>query len=247
MVFPLIQDRVSRSTFSDVLGKIHSRLASWKGRLLNRAGRICLARSVLASLPIHTMQVLWLPTNVCHAIDSTTRRFIWSGREEGRSFNLVNWKILTRPRRFGGLSIRDSRIANVALLGKLAWKILCEPHKPWVQVLSHIYLSQSHVLDSYVGKGSSYVWRSIKKALNFLREGWQFRLRSGRSSFWYDNWSSIGRLCDHVPYVHISETELQVKDLWTSNGWCFDYLLPRLFQIILEFSFCPLMDLMEQK
>ena len=53
--FPLFQDRVSRSTFSDLLGKIQTRLTSWKGKLLNRAGIICLAKSVIVSLLIHTM------------------------------------------------------------------------------------------------------------------------------------------------------------------------------------------------
>ena len=88
--FPLISGRVSKATFSELLERVQNRLASWKDRLLNRAGRVCLAKSILSSLPIHLMQFLWLPKNVCLSIDATVRSFVWSGRREGRSFNLVN-------------------------------------------------------------------------------------------------------------------------------------------------------------
>ena len=112
-----------------MLERVQNRLASWKGRLLKRAGRVCLAKSVLSSLPVHLMQVLWLPKNICSSIDAAVRRFIWSGRGEGRSFIMVNWNILTTPKKFGGLAIRDTSLANVSLLGKLVWKILKEPQR----------------------------------------------------------------------------------------------------------------------
>ena len=80
---PLIQGRVSRATFYNVVEKIHKRLAVWKGSLLNRAGRICLAKSVLASLPIYRIKTSWLPQSICDQIDRATRSFIWSGKPGG--------------------------------------------------------------------------------------------------------------------------------------------------------------------
>ena len=74
----------------DILLKIQNRLASWKGRLLNKAGRICLAQSIITAIPSYHMQTMWFLSSVCNDIDSIVRRFIWSGRDNGRSLNLVN-------------------------------------------------------------------------------------------------------------------------------------------------------------
>ena len=88
--FPLIQGRVSKVHFADLMEKIKNQLASWKGRLLNKASRICLANSFLASIPIHQMQALWFPKQICQSLDSCLRQFIWERGEGPRSLNLVN-------------------------------------------------------------------------------------------------------------------------------------------------------------
>ncbi|XP_020999589.1 uncharacterized protein LOC110281570 [Arachis duranensis] len=54
---PLKHGRVTKAGFNDVVDKLTNRLASWKGRFLNKAGRICLAKSILSSIPIYSMQV----------------------------------------------------------------------------------------------------------------------------------------------------------------------------------------------
>ncbi|KAJ1433423.1 Ribonuclease H domain [Sesbania bispinosa] len=44
----------------------------------------------------------------------------------------------------------------------------------------------------------------------------------GDTSVWYTDWSGCGRLCDAVPFVHISDTLLTLKDLVSNMGWCLD-------------------------
>ena len=108
----------------DILLKIQNCMASLKGHLLNRAGRICLAQSIITAIPSYYMQAMWFPSSVCHNIDSIVRRFIWSDRDNGRSLNLVNWGTISSPNRYGGLGIRETRLMNVSLLRKLIWSIL---------------------------------------------------------------------------------------------------------------------------
>lgn len=43
---PLLKGRVTKENFSPITNKVNTRLASWKGRLLNKACKLCLARSV---------------------------------------------------------------------------------------------------------------------------------------------------------------------------------------------------------
>lgn len=39
--------------------------------LLNRVGRVMLAQSILSSMPIYTIQNIWVPEGVCNKINST--------------------------------------------------------------------------------------------------------------------------------------------------------------------------------
>lgn len=77
--FPLIHRRSSKKDFEFIIEKMNTRLASWKHRLLNRAGRVALASSVLTTIPSYYMQVCWLPQTVCSHIEKISRNFIWKG------------------------------------------------------------------------------------------------------------------------------------------------------------------------
>ncbi|KAL4301309.1 hypothetical protein AHAS_Ahas17G0288000 [Arachis hypogaea] len=122
---PLKHGRVTKADFNDVVDKLTNRLASWKGRFLNKAGRICLAKSVLSSIPIYRMQVSFFPSGVCSNIDKITRSFIWCGSHNHRGLHLASWRVLTTPKKFGGLSLRESRLEGfvweVGALSKNFW------------------------------------------------------------------------------------------------------------------------------
>ena len=86
---------MSKAKFNHVIEKGQNCLASWKGKLLNKVGRLCLMKSVLGSILVYTMQPLWVPCSVCTRIDQLCRSMIWSGKGEGCSWNLVNWGTIT--------------------------------------------------------------------------------------------------------------------------------------------------------
>ncbi|XP_019415559.1 PREDICTED: uncharacterized protein LOC109327034 [Lupinus angustifolius] len=150
----LVQGRVRCAIFNPLIEKIQRRMSSWKSNLLNKACRLCLAKSVTTAVPIYIMQSMWLPQNVCHEMDKMTRNFIWGGDPNNRSLNL----------------------------------------------------------------------KGIVKATNMLRSGFRLHLGDGDLSLWYDNWSGLGLLCSMVVYVHISDTQLTVKDLWKDSTWDFNLL-----------------------
>lgn len=75
--FPLCKGRVRTSMFNRILESIHTRLANLKGKLLNKAGRLCLAKSVISSILVYCMQTQLLPLKICSRIDNVTRNFIW--------------------------------------------------------------------------------------------------------------------------------------------------------------------------
>jgi len=78
--FPLVKGRVSRNVYNDVVDKVSKRLATWKGNILNKAGRACLVKSVTTTIRVYTMQLHYLPTHVCNRLDKMARSFLWGGR-----------------------------------------------------------------------------------------------------------------------------------------------------------------------
>jgi hypothetical protein len=215
---------VKRDVFQPIIDRVSSRLASWKGKLLNKAGKVCLAKSILSSLPVYAMQALWLPQSICDFMDKSIRNFIWSKNGTARSWHLVPWKVTSQPKNKGGLGIRSARETNIALLGKLVADLLGTPQKFWVTIYTDCYLHGNTILSSQARRGDSYVWRGIIHAKEALKSAFEAQLGDGASSFWFSNWLGVGQLCEKVQYVHISDFALTVADLCRHGFWNLEFL-----------------------
>ena len=202
--FPLLSGRIRKEDFHYVLDSLQKKLSGWKSCLLNRAGRVTLAKSVLSSIPVYPMHIYWMPNNLCDSIDTIVRKFIWqSNNSSTRGLHLVNWDIVTLPKKLGGLGIRKARWCNVALLGKLVWSLLHDDSKLWVQLLKAKYVANDNLFSMSYGPLSSCSWKAIVRALSVLKPGFEHKLGCGNASLWYDHWTSLGPICHHVPYVDI--------------------------------------------
>nr|KYP60484.1 Putative ribonuclease H protein At1g65750 family [Cajanus cajan] len=199
--------RVTSTEFNHLVTQIQGRLASRKGKLLKKVGRLCLAKSVLAAIPKYTMQLFWLPQNICDTIDRLCKALLWS------TSGSTSWKEIIKPKSEGGLGMRDTRAANISLLGSLVWDLLQTTDKPWVQVLTHKYLQQGSILNHSPPPGASYVWRSINKAALALQASFGPRLGTGQSQFWYANWLGTGPLCQQVSFMDIHDSQLRLLEL----------------------------------
>lgn len=221
--FPLLKGRVTKNDFSYIFDKINGRLAGWKGKLLSKAGRVTLAKSVVSSMPIYTMQNLWFPSSACDQIDSTIRSFVW-----GSKSHWVRWSTTSLPRAQGGLGLRQARATNVSLLGKHVWDLLQNQDKLWVQLLSTKYLQQQNILTATLSQGASYTWRSIHRAAVYLKPGFLLRAGNGDGSFWYEQWLEKGPICNLVPFVSIHDINLRLRDVYHDGEWHFERMATQL-------------------
>ena len=215
----LNHSRTSRASFHSVIEKVRGRLANWKGRLLNKAGRLCLINSVAASIPVYHMQVSFFPNWVCDKLSSMMRQFLWKGQVDGKGLSLVNWRTVITPKKFGGLGVRDPACVNISLLGKLVWQLFHCQDKPWVALLRAKYMRNEGVLDGPVPCNASHVWKSISKAFGALKDAFSWCVGSLDQSFWFDNWSIEGPIAQDVPFVHISDSDLTIRDVWKDGQW----------------------------
>ena len=138
--FPLLNRRPKKSDFAFIVEKMNVGLASWKGKLLNKASKWTLAKSVLSLFPIYPMQSFWLPLAIGSEIDKVTRRFLWSKGNLEKSLHLLNWDVVSSPIFARGLGIRRAREVNIALLVKLVWSLLHDRRKLWLEMFANKYL-----------------------------------------------------------------------------------------------------------
>lgn len=220
--FPLSHGRQTKKDFDFITDRMTSRLASWKHNLLNRAGRVTLASSVLSAIPSYYMQTCWLPQNVCNHIDKISRDFIWKGNQN-KGLNLVNWHQVTLPKSLGGLGIRTARETNTSLLGKLVWDLQQDRDKLWVHLLKHKYKVEGNFLNSSSKVGSS-TWGAISKAKSILRGGFEFRIGEGNLSLWFDHWTEPGPLHNFFPYIDIHDLDTKVHEIFVRGEWDMDRL-----------------------
>ncbi|KAM5551745.1 hypothetical protein ABKV19_026542, partial [Rosa sericea] len=133
---PLIHSKVTKRTYAPVLDKVQSRLAGWKSKMLNLAGRITLIKAVTNSIPVYTMQTVRLPVSICDALDKCNREFLWGDCNGKKKIHLANWDLVCRPKEFGGLGIKKASLMNQAMLAKIGWRMVQEDQGLWCHVLN---------------------------------------------------------------------------------------------------------------
>lgn len=142
-------------------------------------------------------------------------------RYSGHGINLVGWEKITRGRSVGGLSIRTSRDANTAMLGKLIWELHTNKHKLWVNLVHQKDMGNAPILD-VAKKNGSYTWNSIMKAKGIFKDGYLFRVGNGLSSLWYSTWIGNGPLAKEVPFIDIHDSHLCISDVYFDRSWHLD-------------------------
>lgn len=194
----------------------------WKRKLLNKAGRVTLARSVLSSIPSYYMQVAWLPESVCNDIDRLIRNFVWKDYN-GKGINLVKWRQVAQPRNSGGLGIRSARHMNIALLGKLVAELVAESRAPWAQLIRNRYGCKELIFPPRHGYCSP-TYRAISKASHYLLDGFDFKIGNGKCNFWYSPWLNKVPIAAIIPFVHIADSRLRVVDVFSNGIWATNQL-----------------------
>lgn len=61
----------------------------------------------------------------------------WSNEKK---IHLVNWDILTKPKRMEGVRLRKASLMNHALLSKLAWRVLSDKDAIGCKIVREKYL-----------------------------------------------------------------------------------------------------------
>ncbi|XP_019159994.1 PREDICTED: uncharacterized protein LOC109156596 [Ipomoea nil] len=146
---PSFVGRNKRVVFSYVEDKIRQRIGSWNKKLLSQAGKEILLKSVAQSMPIFSMSVFLLPETVCMSIGRIINRYWWGCGTE-RGIHWKAWDKLCIPKKYGGLSFKDLRAFNLAMLGKQAWRLLTNPTTLAARIYKARYYPTTSFIDAKV-------------------------------------------------------------------------------------------------
>lgn len=123
--FKIFHERPKKEDFADIIGRVESKLVAWKGKLLNKSGRLTLAKSVLASTPSYGMQLLWYPQHLCDYLDRTVRSFVWKGTTDRGCIWSIGMRLQNPPRGEGSASVRrDNKTSRYLASWLQSWLII---------------------------------------------------------------------------------------------------------------------------
>lgn len=77
LAFLIFHNRPTNSDFQHLVDTMRQRLAGWKSKCMNMAGRTVLAKATLSGIPIHTMNYIKVPEGISKTLDKIIGDFIW--------------------------------------------------------------------------------------------------------------------------------------------------------------------------
>ena len=96
--------------------------------------------SILMSISNYWSQTVIPPKRVLNQINATCRSYLWNGKADSRSPENVRWEKVCRPKKEGGLGIRNLQAWNLAAVGKIAWHISSMQDSLWVKWVHEVYM-----------------------------------------------------------------------------------------------------------
>jgi len=108
-------------------------------------------------------------------------RYWWAQQDNEKRMHWISWQTLASRKDKGGLGYRDLHIFNLAMLARQGWRLLIQPDTLCARVMQAKYYPDDRLLKTKVKDGISYIWRSILKGLELLKEGLIWRIEDGSS------------------------------------------------------------------
>ncbi|CAL1376389.1 unnamed protein product [Linum trigynum] len=186
---PTLFSRSKIDTFRYLEEKLLERLQGWKQRTLSWAAKETLIKSIALALPLHVMSCFKLPLSLCRLLDKHVARFWWGAVEGQPRIRWISWRNMCKSKHDGGMGFRRFEQFNQALLAKIGWQILTDPHSLLAQVYKGKYFPNGTFLNATARSRPSWGWQSVLYGRQLLEEGLRWHIGDGRTaSLLESNW-----------------------------------------------------------
>ncbi|XP_042974589.1 uncharacterized mitochondrial protein AtMg00310-like [Carya illinoinensis] len=147
--------------------------------------------------------------------------FWWGTTQTKRSsIHWCSWEKLGESKGGGVLGFRDLECFNMALLAKQDWRFLQNPRSLVAKVFKEKYFSSFYLLNAKLGHRPSFIWRSVWREMNLLKEGLRLRVGNGNSiRIWGQKWlPTPSSFCNQSP-CSILDKEAKFSELISNREW----------------------------
>lgn len=191
---PLSTSKITHKMLSPIIDRIDKRLAGWIPGLLSWGERLIMINAVMSAIPNYFMVAVRWPDKSIEAIDKLRRAFLWKGDRPTRGEQcLVAWQIVTLSKEQGGLGVHDLGAHNMALLLKIASKMLSSTSEPCFQWLRSQNIQRQ--IPTMAKQSDTLVWKSVVSMIDTVIASTKVSVGNRELTlFWKDHWTALGRL-----------------------------------------------------
>ena len=195
--------------------KVERRLAGWKCQQLSKGSRFALIKSTLSNLPTYFLSLFPIPAFEANQI-AKLQNFLWGSLGDKPKFHLVKWATICAPLSSGGLGIRNLRLFNEALLGRLRRFGLERDALLW-QVIKVKYgcVQVDQCTSSVFGPYGVSLWKHISRGWPSLSHYILYDIGDG-SRVNFCKTSGVGRHLWLLVILNCSEFSKTRRQVWLS-------------------------------
>eukprot|EP01018_Ginkgo_biloba_P018197 Gb_27109 [translate_table: standard] len=146
------------------------------------------------------MSVFKLPASIRSKIEKIQRTFLWAGSEGKKRLPLMAWDKVFLEKKASGISLRNIKDMNKALIGKLGWKLVTMESSVWTRILRVKYLGspREFLSENPLPQGSMF-WNNLQMCRDLLSKGTRWKIGNGQNiDFWNDSWLEEIPLAFHL-------------------------------------------------
>ncbi|XP_020695594.1 uncharacterized protein LOC110109036 [Dendrobium catenatum] len=150
--------RLTRKDFAPLLQQARVKTMAWGVRHLSMAGRVTLINSLLIPSYVYLVTHTLVPRGILNEVEKVCRNFLWDADANHKGIHYASWKMVSRPRRMGGLGFH-ANVNWVGPLREIAWEYISKP-----RCLLHRCMVQKYGKWPWVEafkRGDSTVWKLI--------------------------------------------------------------------------------------
>jgi hypothetical protein len=128
---------------------------------------------------------------------------------------------MKKPKYMGKLGFRDTKLFNLALLARQAWRILQDSTTLSARITKTVYHPNVDFLDAELRNHISQIWRALVEGREVLTQGLIRRIGDGTSTrIWTQNWLPPDQSMRPIAWLEADPTIL-ISDLVdsTSASW----------------------------
>ena len=196
---PLMSRKLKISEYAPLTNRLSACFHSWSAKLLSFTGHLQLLKTVIFGIVNFWTSAFILPKGCIKSIESLCSRFLWSGSLEKKGIAKISWSTVCFPKNEGGLGLRSFLVWNQVLCLKFIWILLSKSPSLWADWHWHIHLTNKSFWTIEAASNDSWDRKRLLKLRPLALQFCKMSLGNGQlASFWYDNWSPLGQLINHI-------------------------------------------------